>query len=114
MAKPVNEKCVECSNRQGKDWRGKPKPDCYVKETCAKTRSYYANHDVRKWSMLQNHRYLRYRDDKCAVCQEENLLEVHHIIPQCKGGLDARFNLVTLCGDCHGVVSRYYKVIGWH
>jgi len=28
-------------------------------------------------------------------------LEVHHIIPRCKGGTDHPYNLITLCEKCH-------------
>ena len=102
-----NQKCFDCAQI-----KLVAKPECY-KKGCSKVRSYYARHETNKWIANQRHRYLQYKDDKCAVCHKEQLLEVHHIIPQNKGGVDARFNLVTLCKDCHQTISTYYSVIGW-
>jgi 5-methylcytosine-specific restriction endonuclease McrA len=111
VAREVNKKCFDCA--QVKDFRDAPKPDCYERQKCVRKRGYYARHERNKWWQVQNHRYLRYRGDKCAICRDDDSLEVHHVIPQCKGGLDARFNLLTLCKKCHRTISTYYRVIGW-
>ena len=38
---------------------------------------------------------------QCRLCQGEEDLTVHHILPQSLGGGNALYNLVTLCEDCH-------------
>lgn len=122
IVKKVNPKCIECANIPVEIWKGKPKPDCYKEPTgkpfhrrsvCSRIRSYYRHHDNNKQKQREGHRYLKYSGDKCALCASVELLEVHHVVPQCKGGLDARFNLVTLCHSCHTTISKYYKAIGW-
>lgn len=40
----------------------------------------------------------------CEVCKIFVSSEVHHIIPVCDGGTNARKNLVTLCRTCHKYV----------
>lgn len=37
----------------------------------------------------------------CGVTGDDKLLEVDHIIPKSKGGLDDEENLVTACFDCN-------------
>lgn len=38
---------------------------------------------------------------QCQICNSETDLEVHHIIPQQKGGSHDLENLITLCTKCH-------------
>jgi hypothetical protein len=41
---------------------------------------------------------------KCQACQRvfsSSELEIHHVIPQVKGGNDSPRNLITLCKKCH-------------
>lgn len=38
---------------------------------------------------------------KCVDCGNTNKLDTHHIIPLSKGGVTAKGNLITLCGNCH-------------
>jgi len=113
MSKPINHKCMECAwigVNNPKDWE--IKPDCYH-AACSRIRSYYRKHSENKEKMRNNHRYLKYSGDCCALCQSSLSLEVHHIQPQSKGGIDARFNLITLCKGCHKVITAYYRAIGW-
>lgn len=42
---------------------------------------------------------------KCAICNSENNLHVHHKIPRRFGGINHIDNLVTLCASCHGAVE---------
>jgi 5-methylcytosine-specific restriction endonuclease McrA len=113
--KKINQKCYDCA-QTGKDFRERRNPvlpECYDLKVCGRRRSYYKRHEINKQRQLDAHRYLKYKDDKCAICQADELMEVHHIIPQCRGGLDARFNLITLCHSCHKTISTYYRIIGW-
>ena len=42
---------------------------------------------------------------KCKLCNNEtDYLEIHHIIPKSRGGLDTENNLINICIDCHGLV----------
>ena len=41
----------------------------------------------------------------CKLCNKESqYLEVHHIIPKSRGGLDNDNNLINICVVCHGLV----------
>ncbi|WJH37087.1 HNH endonuclease [Paenibacillus sp. CC-CFT747] len=42
---------------------------------------------------------------KCAVCESESDLHVHHKIPRKLGGVHHPDNLVTLCASCHASVE---------
>jgi hypothetical protein len=42
---------------------------------------------------------------ECKLCSKESeYLEVHHIIPKSRGGLDNDNNLINICVDCHSLV----------
>lgn len=63
-----------------------------------------------EWNQIKEG--VRDRDDRmCQICDCQDDLHVHHIIPVSEGGrkLDPQ-NLMTLCGDCHREVhSEYYN-----
>ena len=40
-------------------------------------------------------------DYKCAYCGSEDNLTLDHIVPQCKGGMDVKTNVVTCCHSCN-------------
>lgn len=40
-------------------------------------------------------------DNKCSVCQSTENLNIHHIKPYAKGGLNELDNLTLLCDECH-------------
>ena len=44
-----------------------------------------------------------YRRDgfRCALCDSDRGLQVHHVIPRSHGGPDTKANLFTLCWRCH-------------
>lgn len=47
-------------------------------------------------------RILRIDGNRCRECHKQSdRLEIDHIIPQYKGGLDGIQNLRTLCHECH-------------
>lgn len=44
----------------------------------------------------------------CALCRKWLVpVEIHHIVPQGKGGGDEQDNLIVLCRNCHSVVGSY-------
>lgn len=46
------------------------------------------------------------RDNRCCqVCGKKHSGQVHHVIPRSQGGTDELSNLMTLCGQCHMLVS---------
>ena len=40
-------------------------------------------------------------EHKCAYCESEENITLDHIIPQCKGGLDVKTNVVACCHSCN-------------
>lgn len=43
---------------------------------------------------------------QCRLCSGTDDLDVHHIIPQNKGGKAVDENLVTLCTSCHPMIKN--------
>ena len=50
---------------------------------------------------LLRKRVLERDNGRCIKCGRSYKLEVHHIIPVYRGGLDEEWNLITLCKKCH-------------
>jgi len=46
-----------------------------------------------------------YRRDgyRCALCDSDRYLQIHHYIKRSEGGSDHPHNLITLCSDCHAL-----------
>lgn len=42
----------------------------------------------------------------CRACGTTDRYELHHLLSRARGGPDAFWNLVPLCTDCHGLVTR--------
>ena len=40
-------------------------------------------------------------EHKCAYCHSEENITLDHILPQCKGGLDIKTNVVSCCHSCN-------------
>jgi len=40
-------------------------------------------------------------EHKCAYCESEENITLDHIIPQCKGGLDVKINVISCCHSCN-------------
>ena len=112
MPKP-NYKCQDCATIQGVEWELSPLPSCYVHRPCQKKRTYYKHHAVNKAIQLGYHRYNKYRNDHCALCDSRVDLHTHHIKPQSSKGEDSKMNTLTLCKPCHRIISNYYKIVGW-
>jgi len=44
-------------------------------------------------------------DSRCYLCKcDDQILHMHHIIPQSEGGSDEIVNLVLLCPSCHVLI----------
>lgn len=41
---------------------------------------------------------------RCALCDSDQGLQIHHVIPRGQGGTDYRHNLVALCWRCHAMI----------
>lgn len=111
MARPVNDKCIDCSKISFKG--NVVKPDCWAGMACMKKRSYYRKHEHYKQLLRNNHSYLKYKKKECIICHCATNLEVHHVLPICRGGKDIPDNLVTLCKPCHRIITTYHKTIGY-
>jgi hypothetical protein len=52
-------------------------------------------------------RFLKKHGNKCFDCgDKESKLEIHHVIPICKGGRDDEDNQIPLCHKCHAKRGR--------
>ena len=40
-------------------------------------------------------------EHKCAYCESKNDITLDHIIPQCKGGIDIKTNVIACCHSCN-------------
>ena len=49
---------------------------------------------------------LKELESKCFFCGYDIIVEIHHIIPKCKGGGDNAHNLINLCPNCHRLIHR--------
>ena len=43
---------------------------------------------------------------KCELCNYGMTIDTHHIIPRYKGGLHEIENLMVICPNCHGLITR--------
>lgn len=43
-------------------------------------------------------------NEKCAICENNDYLEFHHIIPVAAGGTDEYDNIILLCACCHATI----------
>lgn len=41
---------------------------------------------------------------RCALCDDNRGLQIHHYCPRAQGGNDTLHNLISLCWQCHAVV----------
>jgi outer membrane murein-binding lipoprotein Lpp len=53
--------------------------------------------DIRLRAIIRDQARCRH----CSVCERDADLEVHHIVPEIRGGNDRLSNAATLCIDCH-------------
>lgn len=48
----------------------------------------------------------RWLKDKCEICGYDKILEAHRIIPKRKGGTYTKDNTMTLCPNCHALITK--------
>ena len=113
----INEKCLACSkiSFKGKHERfvkgDRAFPSCFERSKCHRKRNYYRYLDDKRKYQRNAHIYLRYKGDTCAICQGNEILQVHHIKPQVLGMDDNKNNCMTLCIKCHVIITTYYNAI---
>ena len=47
-------------------------------------------------------------NNKCAYCGSDQNITLDHILPQCKGGLDIKTNVVACCHSCNQSKGHEY------
>lgn len=53
-------------------------------------------------------RVLKRDNYTCQICHRNDVkLQVHHIVPGSKGGLDGLQNLRAICSNCHNIEHQY-------
>ena len=40
-------------------------------------------------------------NNECAYCESKDDITLDHVIPQCKGGLDTKTNVIACCHSCN-------------
>ena len=52
---------------------------------------------------------------RCALCDSEQGLQVHHVVSRGQGGTNFPQNLITLCWRCHAVIhgTRFPDMPDW-
>lgn len=119
--------CAGCSNKffiditvfyRNKRWCGKDRCkeiiDYKVKHSnYKKARNKMAKGTFRHGVPPSIREYIKNRDGfTCRMCfnkLEQNVMQVHHIIPVANGGHDINTNLVLVCYDCHTHIHK----TGW-
>lgn len=112
MAKPINDKCLNCALTYKPGLRVthvhyQPVPSCWETKTCSRKRNYYKHLEEKRKKQRLDHSYIKYSTDRCNLCSLVVGLEAHHIIPQAQGGKDVKNNIMTLCMSCHKMITRY-------
>ena len=58
-----------------------------------------------------------YRRDgyRCAICDDNRHLQIHHYVHRSLGGNDTPHNLITLCQRCHALAhgTRFPELPKW-
>ncbi len=66
---------------------------------------------TRESEYRRNAKLARRRDNKhCRICGAHQNLETHHVVPRSLAGKtirDAMSNLLTVCHDCHELITRH-------
>jgi hypothetical protein len=47
-------------------------------------------------------------NNECAYCESDQNITLDHILPQCKGGLDIKTNVVACCHSCNQSKGHEY------
>ena len=74
------------------------------------------NNLIRSSNKYKEWRLKRMELDKftCQICKHiGGNLEVHHIKSQANGGQDTRNNVITLCHNCHKIITSYFRCLGY-
>lgn len=102
MAAPTGQ--IECRNRSCTNvFAPKNAQHGFCSETCRRAARGSQWRQVRKAALRRDSHTCQ--DCKAAECR----LEVHHLVPLCKGGDNKLYNLLTLCVICHRSRHRTWK-----
>ena len=89
-----------CNKKCEFEWKRKDNHPNYV--------GGYSSAYGRGWNRARE--FILDRDKSCKLCGNENLLEVHHIIPYHLSKNNEHSNLITLCKSCHSKIGPiFYK-----
>jgi len=50
---------------------------------------------------------------RCKICNRLRPLQAHHMIPRSLGRIDELQNLISLCAECHELVTQKFLSIEW-
>lgn len=84
----------------------------YIKDILVKSESLFIEEPVSKLERYNPKSYSRFKwlydkyHGKCAICNFDEVVEVHHMIPRYLGGTDHPDNLILLCPSHHALADR--------
>lgn len=73
----------------------------------------YNRKKLKIWQEQNRRKKILELGGKCVVCglDDWRMLEVHHIVPQKLKGNDDKSNLVVLCSNHHGLITRNFETL---
>ena len=63
------------------------------------------NGAIAGWNVIREQVYDKC-NHRCAICGDDENLEIHHIVPVHDGGQTEVDNLTLLCHECHQLVHK--------
>lgn len=98
-------KCLNC----WQFYKSSYKKSKFCNKDCKK--QYYNDFGNEELSLEQKKKILKDRFKECQDCgfnKVPEILEIHHIVPTYKGGMDNWANLVCICPNCHNI--RHFEI----
>lgn len=66
----------------------------------------YLYGEVKKHKAWIRSQAIKKYGQKCEFCDYDLTIDIHHIKPKHKGGLNEIDNLMILCPNCHAIITR--------
>lgn len=91
--------CLSCAKKRLNEFRRNNRSN-FIGGGISSTRLEIAYANGRRWLK-----------DKCEICSYSNILEAHRFISKLEGGTYTPENTVTLCPNCHSLITRKKAIL---